>query len=211
MNHLTYAHYKPDGTIFYIGKGSVKRAYSKSGRNVIWNRTVQKHGGFKAEILGRWNTEQEAFEHEIFLIDCFKDMGYQLANIAVGGMGSTGFRHTDEHKKNLSKKMIEINPMNNPEIRFKQKENICIAMQRPEVRIKQSKNRIGMKFSNSHVESLKNCHPMKACVINGVEYKSLMEASRVLSIRHGTLYRWLNNPNVKHTKQYAHIIECRWS
>ena len=43
MIHTTYAHYKPDGTMFYIGKGSISRAYSKAGRNVVWKRTVEKH------------------------------------------------------------------------------------------------------------------------------------------------------------------------
>lgn len=210
MFHTTYAHYKPDGTMFYIGKGSVRRAYSRLGRNVVWNRTVEKHGGFKVEILGRWNTEQEAFDHEIFLIDTIKKMGIPLVNISSGGLGSTGFRHTASHKESLSKKMKLDNPMSDPEIRLKQREALVVAMSRPDVRKRQSIARVGMKLSPSHIESLRNCHPTRPCVINGVEYKSLMEASRMLGIRHGTLYRWLNNPEVKHTGKYAHIIECRW-
>jgi len=210
MSHVTYAHHKPDNSIFYIGKGSAKRAHSSSGRNVVWNRIVKKHGGFKVQILAQWPTEQEAFDHEIFLIDTFRDMGCQLANIANGGFGSTGFRHTDEHKKNLSLKMKANNPMANAELREKQKTAVHIAMQRPDVKRKQSANRIGMKFSASHVESLKNCHPTKPCVINGVEYKSLMEASRQLKIRHGTLHRWLNHPEIQRGAKYSFITECRW-
>jgi DNA invertase Pin-like site-specific DNA recombinase len=210
MVHTTYAHYKPDGTMFYIGKGSISRAHSASGRNVVWKRTVQKHGGFKVEVLGRWKTEQEAFDHEIFLIDTIKKMGIPLVNIAEGGLGSTGFRHTDEHKLFKKTMMLERNPMNNPETRERQKKALLVAMNRPDVKRRQSLARVGIKLSESHVESLRNCHPMKPCVVNGVEYKSLMEASRMLGIRHGTLYRWLNNPEVKHTGKYAHIVECRW-
>jgi len=210
MQFCTYAHYKPDNSIFYIGKGSHKRAYSPAGRNVVWNRIVKKHGEFKVEILAQWPTEQEAFEHEIFLIDTFQKMGYQLANIAKGGMGSTGFRHTNEHKANLSLQMKANNPMANVELREKQKMAVQSAMQRPDVKRKQSANRIGMKFSESHIESLKNCHPTKPCVINGVEYKSLMEASRQLGIRHGTLHRWLNRPEIKRGSKYAYLTEVRW-
>jgi hypothetical protein len=137
-------------------------------------------------------------------------MGIQLANIAEGGMGSSGFRHTDEHKEHLRKNMLENNPMSDPLIREKQKILVKNAMSRPDVKLRQSAARIGIKFSTSHIESLKNCHPMRPCAVNGVEYKSLMEASRAVGVRHGTLFRWLNNQAVKHNKKYAHIVEARW-
>lgn len=210
MNFTTYAHYKPDGTMFYVGKGSISRAHSRAGRNIVWKRTVEKHGGFKVEILGRWETEQEAFDHEIFLIDTIKKMGIPLVNIAEGGLGSTGFRHTEEHKTFKKKMMLDRNPMHVPELREKQRIALIEAMKRPEVRWHQSQVRLGKKLSESHIESLKNCHPMKACIINGVEYKSLMEASRSLGIRHGTLHRWLNNPEIQRGIKYAHITEVRW-
>jgi group I intron endonuclease len=210
MHYTTYAHYKPDGSMFYIGKGSISRAHSSAGRNVAWKRTVEKHGGFKVEILGRWPTEKEAFDHEIFLIDTIKKMGVPLVNIAEGGFGSTGFRHTDEHKAFKKQMMIDRNPMNVPELREKQKLALKAAMSRPDVRAKISASHFGKKLSSSHIESLKNCHPMKACIINGVEYKSLMEASRTLGIRHGTLHRWLNRPEIQRGDKYAHITEVRW-
>jgi len=210
MQFLTYAHNKPNGSIFYIGKGTEPRAHSSAGRNIVWKRTVKKHNGFGVQILAKWATEQEAFDHEIFLIDTFRQMGVQLANIAEGGMGSAGFRHTDKHKASKRKMMFERNPMSNPVMREKQKLALSAAMKRPEVRQRQSAARIGKKLPKEHVESLKNCHPMRACAVNGVEYKSLMEASRSIGVRHGTLYRWLNNPNVKHNGKYQHITECRW-
>ena len=210
MSFLTYAHNKPDGSIFYIGKGTERRAHSSAGRNIVWKRTVEKHNGFGVEILARWSTEQEAFDHEIFLIDTFRQMGHQLANIAEGGMGSSGFRHTEAHKTHLSKTMLKANPMHNQLFRERHKVSIKKAMNRPDVKLHQSTARVGMKFSKSHVEALKICHPMRACIVNGVEYKSLMEASRLIGVRHGTLYRWLNNPNVRHNGKYRHIIETRW-
>ena len=79
----TYAHAKPNGTIFYIGKGKTKRAWDRNGRSEYWTRIVNKHG-FEVQILANWKTEQEAFDHEILLISCFKDMGYELANHTDG-------------------------------------------------------------------------------------------------------------------------------
>ncbi len=211
MQFVTYAHYKPDGTMFYVGKGSISRAYSAAGRNVVWKRTVEKYGGYKVQILAKWETEQDAFDHEIVLIESLKAIGVPLVNIAAGGLGSKGFRHTEEHKINLSKRMATNNPMHDMSVRDKHRKVLLEAMLRPEVRQKQSKVRIGMKFSQSHIESLRKCHPTKPCVINGVTYDSLMEASRKLGIRHGTLHRWLNRPEIKRGEKYGHITECRWA
>ena len=86
----TYSHSIPNGRIFYIGKGQGDRAYSSKGRNQHWQRIVEKHGKPIIEILANWDTEDEAFSHEILLISCFKDMGYTLANKTNGGEGQSG-------------------------------------------------------------------------------------------------------------------------
>ena len=71
MNFYTYAHYRAsDGKLFYIGKGTGTRYKSSDTRNAFWASTVKKHG-FTSEILARWDSDQEASEHEIFLIACF--------------------------------------------------------------------------------------------------------------------------------------------
>lgn len=210
MQFCTYAHYKPDGSMFYIGKGSVKRAHSAVGRNIVWKRTVEKHGGFSVEILGQWASEPEAFDHEIFLINTLRDMGTPLVNIAAGGMGSTGFRHSDKHKASLAKRMRERNPMSNPGVRAKQMAALKLAMDRPEVRQHQSAVRRGKKLPTAHIAALRTCHPTKPCVVNGAQYVSLMEASRLLGIRHGTLHRWLNHPEIQRGAKYQHLTEVRW-
>ena len=101
MQFYTYAHYKPNGNLFYVGKGHGNRAYRKSGRNRYWQRVVAKYGDPKIEIIAHWDTEKEAFEHENLLILCFKDMGYKLANITEGGEGCVGMRHTEEVKQRI--------------------------------------------------------------------------------------------------------------
>ncbi len=83
----TYLHLREsDNKPFYIGKGRGRRAWSHTSRNRKWESTVQKHG-LKVEILAEWSVEQEAFEHEKFLISCFRDMGHELSNMTDGGEG----------------------------------------------------------------------------------------------------------------------------
>jgi len=97
--HYTYAHAKPDGTIFYIGKGIGRRAYSKN-RNDYWKNIVAKYG-YEVQILAHWDTEVEALDHEVLLIACMKDMGIELCNLTDGGEGATGYKHKEEHKAKL--------------------------------------------------------------------------------------------------------------
>jgi hypothetical protein len=97
--HYTYAHYKPQGGIFYIGKGQGHRAFQFTGRNPYWNNVVNKYGKPHVEILAYWDTEAEAYSHEALLIECFKDMNTELANIGLGGIGgTTGFSHEPWNK-----------------------------------------------------------------------------------------------------------------
>lgn len=98
----TYAHYTPQGRIFYIGKGTdPSRAYRFKNRNAHWNSVVAKHGKPKVEVLATWNTEKEAFEHEVLLIACFKDMGIKLCNMTDGGEGASGRILSEEHKQKI--------------------------------------------------------------------------------------------------------------
>jgi len=98
----TYAHYKPDNSVFYIGKGHGRRAWAHDNRNQHWRNIVAKHGAHKVEVLAHWSTEEEAFVHEKFLIACFRDMGFVLANVTSGGEGPSGYKHTLETKIKLS-------------------------------------------------------------------------------------------------------------
>ena len=86
----TYAHYTPQGRLFYIGKGQEKRAHSLKGRNKYWYNVVRKYGKPDVQILASWGTEKEAFSHEVLLIQCFKELGHKLCNITNGGEGQTG-------------------------------------------------------------------------------------------------------------------------
>jgi len=94
--YYTYIHKKPDGSIFYVGKGIGNRAYSKR-RNNYWKRIVAKYG-YEIEIVAYWENEKEAFEHEKLLIAKYKKLGCELANLTDGGEGASGYKHTESHK-----------------------------------------------------------------------------------------------------------------
>ena len=88
----TYAHYTPEGRLFYIGKGTgdSKRAYDFRHRNDYWHNVVAKYGKPVVKILAVWDEEWKAFRHEVFLIKHFKDLGESLTNMTEGGEGQTG-------------------------------------------------------------------------------------------------------------------------
>jgi len=109
---FTYAHYKPEGGLFYIGKGKRRRAYAMDGRNSHWQNIVNKYGRPHVELLARWDTEAEAFEHEKVLIACFQDMGYVLANKSKGGEGPSGYKFAPHQIKNLSDAHLGQTPWN---------------------------------------------------------------------------------------------------
>ena len=92
----TYAHYTPQGHLFYIGKGHGKRAHNFYDRNKLWKSTVDTHGLPNVQILANWDVEEEALDHEKLLISCFRDMGYKLANLTDGGEGTSGYKYTPE-------------------------------------------------------------------------------------------------------------------
>lgn len=96
MSFYTYAHYTKDTKeLFYIGKGKNKRAFQTYGRNRYWKNKVAKHSGFTVEILANWESETEAFEHEKFLVSCFKG---SLVNLTDGGEGCSGAVQSEEAK-----------------------------------------------------------------------------------------------------------------
>ena len=78
-----YAHINPlFNKIFYIGKGSGRRAWEKYGRTKYWNNTVNKYG-YIIDILEENLTEEEAFEKEKWYI---KRLGLNnLVNLSEGG------------------------------------------------------------------------------------------------------------------------------
>ena len=102
-----YIHVKPQGDVFYIGKGKEKRAWFFYNRNSHWNRVVIKYGAPKVRIIANWKNESKAMMFEKFLIASAKCFGFSLANKTKGGDGTSGLKRPDLAKYNKNR----INPL----------------------------------------------------------------------------------------------------
>ena len=96
----TYAHYTPEGRLFYIGKGKGRRAYAFYQRSSYWNNIIAKYGKPTVKILAKWATEQEALQHEISLIKEYREQGLELCNLTDGGEGTSGYKATPDQVEN---------------------------------------------------------------------------------------------------------------
>ena len=90
MDFYVYVHKKKtNGEVFYVGKGSGKRAWSAFGRNSLWKRTADKYG-WLVEIVQDNLQDWYAFELERDLISYYgrRDLGHgNLTNMSDGGDG----------------------------------------------------------------------------------------------------------------------------
>ena len=99
MHYYTYAYLREDKTPYYIGKGKEDRIYSKQ-KNIKPPKDKSRILYLKQNL-----TEEEAFKHEIYMIDVFgrKDLGTGiLHNRTDGGEGSSGCIPSEETKRKLS-------------------------------------------------------------------------------------------------------------
>ena len=177
--HYTYAHSKPDGTIFYIGKGIGRRAYSKN-RNDYWKRIVAKYG-YEVQILAYWDTEKESLDHEVLLIACMKDMGIELCNLTEGGEGATGYKHSEEHKASLKGNSYGASAWG---LTFKGKKHS------EESKIKMSYARIGNKYKAGTTLSEESKAKISASNLGKPKLKKrVLTAEQVLEIRPRIGYR----------------------
>jgi len=107
-NKVVYLHKKKtDNSIFYIGMGSLKRAYCKQ-RTEWWNRVVDKYG-YIIEIYKDGLTQEQAFELEIELIDRYGRIDLkngQLINQTKGGISVEGVSCSILKKKSESLKSV---------------------------------------------------------------------------------------------------------
>ena len=104
--YCVYRHRRLDtNKIFYIGIGSLHRAYSKcpSKRNKIWNG-ITSRTNYEIEILAENLDLEIAFELEIFLIEMYGRINLNtgtLCNLTNGGDGSKGCSPSKETREKI--------------------------------------------------------------------------------------------------------------
>lgn len=107
-NYYIYFHINPlKNQVFYVGKGSGKRAWIKSNRSDYWKRYVKKYG-YIVDITDSGLSEEEAFAKEKFYINFFgrKDLGKGvLINLTDGGEGQSGNVFDIDTRLKISKKL----------------------------------------------------------------------------------------------------------
>lgn len=95
--YYVYAHAKPDGEVFYVGKGCGNRLFTTGNRSAFWKRIVAKYE-YTAILLEECLTESAAYEREVFWIGHYKKIGQCVANFTLGGDGVRVERRWWNHK-----------------------------------------------------------------------------------------------------------------
>jgi len=114
----TYLHCKPDGTPFYVGKGTGCRAHDFGHRSEYHRNIVSKHGHQNIGVfIFPCESEQQAIADEIQQIAQLRAEGYALCNLTDGGDGISGLRHSEQTKKKMS--LAALGKMHSLETRLK--------------------------------------------------------------------------------------------
>lgn len=129
---FAYVHARPDGTVFYVGKGTRSRAFEMSAgrRSKHHQRIVAKHGKENILVgLMECSGSDIAFELERGLIKCFRRMGVPLCNHTDGGEGWHNPAAADKAKHAQAMRDVH----QRPDVKRRHSEALCKANLKPEV------------------------------------------------------------------------------
>jgi hypothetical protein len=175
----TYAYLREDRTPYYIGKGSRKRAYTRSKGDIKPPKDKSRIILLKQNL-----TEEKAFKHEIYMISVFgrKDLGTGiLYNRTDGGDGSSNMSEETKQKLREARKRQEhpfLGRSHSEQSRkkmseVKKGENHPLYGKSPskETRRKQSEVKKGIKYSKQSLEkrSATRSYWWKLTFIDGIE------------------------------------------
>lgn len=95
-----YVHVRPNGEVFYVGKGKGSRYMAMQGRSAYHQNVINKHGTSNI-LVGKMDCSSEkiAFNLERGLIKCLRRMGVELTNLTDGGEGTSGYNHSEATKE----------------------------------------------------------------------------------------------------------------
>lgn len=99
-----YFHCRPDGSPFYVGKGTASRCRNLRRRcNPHYLNVVEKYGKESIRVLAvECDDESMALRMENCAILILRALGADLTNVTEGGDGSVGLKHTPEARQKMS-------------------------------------------------------------------------------------------------------------
>jgi hypothetical protein len=101
----TYVHCRPDGSPFYVGKGTPRRARLFSVRSEFHKNVVRKYGQHNIGVFYfESGSEQQAIADEIHQIKQLRSAGCTLVNMTDGGDGVSGWKRgplSASHKRKI--------------------------------------------------------------------------------------------------------------
>jgi len=101
-----YLHAKPQGDIFYVGKGRGDRYLPSKGRNKHHKHIVFKYGSKNIEVAKiECSSHSIALDLEIGIIKCLLRSGVSLVNQTRGGEGALGRSVSEATRVRLKEKL----------------------------------------------------------------------------------------------------------
>lgn len=158
--YYVYEHLKADTKeIFYVGKGSRRRAKDLDNRSKYWWNIVNKHG-FDVRFVVKDVDEEFAFLVERERIDQLRRLKVKICNLTDGGEGSSGLVMPQSAKDAISK--------------------IHKGKTIPDwQRKKASESLKKIKKTPEWIQNIVNAKSRAVvCIDTGVEYKSALEAHK---------------------------------
>lgn len=210
-----YLHSKPNGEIFYVGKGNGRRAWAKAQRSEYWKRTVAKYG-YQVSIFLDDVSDEKALSVEKDLIDA---IGLDnLVNFTKGGEGILGYNHSEEAKKKIGlanrggtswSKGKKLSEEHRNKIKLSNKGRTFSKEHREKIS-KSNKNKLpwntGKKRSDKTKKKISENSAQKVKLIDtitGVEYNSITEYCKKNNVSQTTFY--YNTKGKNKTNKYKHI------
>ena len=107
MSFYAYIHCKPNGTPFYVGKGSIERVKLKKRKHNKWHSNILKKYGEENILVGSMecSSEEISFQLEMGLIKRIRAMGLNVVNQTKGGEGRLGGFVCNETRRKISQNM----------------------------------------------------------------------------------------------------------
>lgn len=195
-----YEHWRTDRQeCFYVGKGKGNRAYAMSRRNKHHQAIVAKlhRTGYAVEvkIVASGLSEEQAYSLEIERIAFWKDIGADLANISIGGIGgASGVPKTEEHKKKISAALK--GQIISEERRKKHSETYKKNMteERRNVLRQHAFERIDLFKQYQHLGPKASAKRV-ICIDDGLEFESASEAARYYNTAKSAIIELCNGYN----------------